>query len=107
LVSHTKRRTKIEEVEGSDNNLYPSANTVRAINSRTLRRAGHDVGCTGEMRNEQNSFVEKHERKRPLRRPRCRWEDKIRAYLKTVGWESVEWMYLAQYRVQWLALQTQ
>jgi hypothetical protein len=32
--------------------------------------------------------------------PRCRWEDNIRVDLREKGWESVDWIYLAQDRVQ-------
>jgi hypothetical protein len=45
----------------------------------------------------QPSYV-KTERKRPLRRPRRRWEDVIRMDLRETGWESVEWNQLAQDR---------
>jgi hypothetical protein len=42
--------------------------------------------------------VGKPERKRPLGRPRRRWEDNIRMDLREVGWERVDWMHLAQDR---------
>jgi hypothetical protein len=38
------------------------------------------------------------EGKRPLARPRCRWEDNIQMDCKDVGWEGVDWIYLAQDR---------
>jgi hypothetical protein len=41
---------------------------------------------------------QKTEGKRPLRRPRHRWEDNIRMDLREARWEGVDWMYLAQYR---------
>jgi hypothetical protein len=40
------------------------------------------------------------EGKMPLRRPSCRWEDKIKMDLREVGWEDVDWMHLAQDRDQ-------
>jgi len=40
----------------------------------------------------------KTEGKRPLGRPRRRWEDNIRKDLKEIGWEVVDWMHLAQDR---------
>jgi hypothetical protein len=59
----------------------------------------------GEMRNSYNIImVEKPEGKRQLGRPKCRWEDNIRMYLRAVGWEVVGWMRLAQDRVQWRVL---
>jgi hypothetical protein len=41
----------------------------------------------GEDRNVYKVLMEKPERKRPLGRPRCRWEDGIRMDLKEIGWE--------------------
>jgi hypothetical protein len=48
--------------------------------------------------------LEKFEGKRPLGRPRRRWEDNIRIDLSETGWEDVDWMYLAQDRNQWRTL---
>jgi hypothetical protein len=42
--------------------------------------------------------------KRPLERPRCRWEDGIRMDLRESGWGSVEWIQWAQDRDQWWTL---
>jgi hypothetical protein len=39
-----------------------------------------------------------------LRRPRHRWEDNIRMELKEIGWESVDWIHVAQDRDCWGAL---
>jgi len=36
--------------------------------------------------------------KQPLGRPRLRWEDNIKMDLQDVGWESINWIYLAQNR---------
>jgi hypothetical protein len=36
--------------------------------------------------------------KRPLGRPRSRWDDNIRMHLREIWWESVDWIYLAQDR---------
>jgi hypothetical protein len=33
--------------------------------------------------------------KSPLGRSRCRWEDNIRTDLREIGWEGVDWVYLA------------
>jgi hypothetical protein len=46
----------------------------------------------------------KPEGKRPLGRPRHRWEDGIRMDLREIGWRSVEWIQLAQDRDRWRAL---
>jgi hypothetical protein len=42
--------------------------------------------------------------KRPLRRPRYRWEDNIRRHLREIEWEGVAWMHLAQDRDKWRAV---
>jgi hypothetical protein len=49
-------------------------------------------------------LVRKPEGKRPLGRPRRRWDDGIRMALREIGWRSVEWNHLAQYRDWWRAL---
>jgi hypothetical protein len=56
------------------------------------------------MKNAYSITVGKPEDKRPLGRPRRRWEDNIRTGLRELGWEDVDWMYRAQDRDQWLAL---
>jgi hypothetical protein len=52
------------------------------------------------MKNAYRILIRKPKQKRPLRRPRCRWEDNIRMNLGEVGWESMELMHLAQDRDQ-------
>jgi hypothetical protein len=42
--------------------------------------------------------------KRPLGRPRRRWEDNIKMDLREIGVDGVNWIRLAQYRVQWRVL---
>jgi hypothetical protein len=49
-------------------------------------------------------LVGKPERKRPLRRFRCRWENYIRMDVREIGWEVVDWMHVAQDRYQWWAI---
>jgi hypothetical protein len=44
----------------------------------------------GEMRNAYNTLVGKSDGKRPLERPRRRWEDNIKMYGKEIGWEGVD-----------------
>jgi hypothetical protein len=48
--------------------------------------------------------VGKTEGKRPLVRPRRRWEDNIRMDLREMGWVGMDWIDLAQDRDQWRAL---
>jgi hypothetical protein len=45
----------------------------------------------------------KPERKKPLGRPKRRWED-IRMDLREIGWGGMDWIDLAQVRDQWRAL---
>jgi hypothetical protein len=49
-------------------------------------------------------LVGKLEGKRPLGRPRHRWEDNIQMALQEVGGGRVDWMELAQDRDRWWAL---
>jgi ribosome biogenesis protein Nip4 len=48
--------------------------------------------------------VGKTEGKRPLRKPRRRWEDNIKMYLQEVGCGGMEWIDLVQDRDRWQAL---
>jgi hypothetical protein len=48
--------------------------------------------------------VGKPEGKRPLGRRRRKWEDNIRMDLREIGWGGMDWIDLAQDRVQWRAL---
>jgi len=79
------------------NNLYSSPNIVRVIKSRRIRWAGH-VARMGEGRGVYRVLVGKPEGRRPLGRPRRRWEDNIRMDLREVGCVCVDWIELAQER---------
>jgi hypothetical protein len=59
------------------NDLHSSPNKVRIINTRRIRRAGH-VARMGEKRGVYRVWLGKPEGKRPLGRPRLRWEDNIK-----------------------------
>jgi hypothetical protein len=54
-----------------------------------------------EMRNEYRILSVKPDGKRPLGRPRRRWEDNIKMDLRKIGWEGVNWIHLAQDRNRW------
>jgi hypothetical protein len=58
----------------------------------------------GEERKVYKVLVGKPGGKKPLGRPRRRWEDGIRMDLREMGWGSVEWMQLAQVRGRWRAV---
>jgi len=66
------------------NSLYSSSNIVQVIKSRRMRWAGY-VARMGESRGVYTVLVGKPEGKRPLGRPRCRWEDNIKMDLQEVG----------------------
>jgi len=58
----------------------------------------------GEKRGVYRVLVGKPEGKRPLGRPRLRWEDNIKMDLQEVGWEGMERIELAQDGNRWRAL---
>jgi hypothetical protein len=65
--------------------LYSSPNIIRVMKSRRLRWAGH-VARMVERRGAYRALVGKPEGRRPLGRPRRRWEDNIKMDLREVGW---------------------
>jgi hypothetical protein len=93
------RRLHNEEL----NDLYSSPNIIRTIKSRRMRRAGH-VARMGEGRGACRILVGRPEGRRPLGRPRRRWEDDIKMDLQVVGWEGVVWIGMAQDRDRWRAV---
>ena len=90
---------------GELNDLYSSPNIVRVIKSKRMKWAGH-VACMGEWRGVYRVLVGKPEGKRPLGRPRRRWEDNIKIDLQEVGCGGMNWIELAQDRDRWRALVT-
>jgi hypothetical protein len=82
--------------------LYSSPNIVRVIKSTRMRWAGH-VARMGEGRVVYRVLIGRHEGKRPLGRPRCRWEDNVEMDLREIGIDGANWIQLAQDRVQWRA----
>ena len=62
------------------------------------------VAHVGERRHVYRDLVGKPEGKRPLGRPRRRWEDKIKMDLQEFGGGRGDWMQLAQDRDRWRAL---
>ena len=60
----------------------------------------------GKGRGVHRVLVGKPEGRRPLGRPRRRWEDNIRMDIREVGCGCVDWMELAQDRDRWRALVT-
>ena len=76
---------------------------MRGIKSRRMRWAGH-VACMEEGRGVHKVSVGKPGGKRPLGRPRRRWEDNIKMDLQEVGRGCGDWMELVQDRERWRAL---
>jgi len=58
----------------------------------------------GERRGLHRILVGKPEGKRPLGRPKRRWEDNIKMDLQEVGCGYMDWIDLAQARDSWRAL---
>jgi hypothetical protein len=49
-------------------------------------------------------LVGRPEGRRPLGRPRRRWEDNIKMDLREIGFGDVDWIYWVQDRDRWWAL---
>jgi hypothetical protein len=98
---HSKKRRKLHNEELND--LYSLHNIVRVLKSRRMRWAGH-VARMGEGRGVHMVLVGKPERKRPLGRPRRRWEDNIKMDLQEVGVGCGNCMERVQDRDRWWAL---
>jgi hypothetical protein len=75
------RRLHNEEL----NDLYSSPNIIRVIKSKRMRWAGH-VARMGKERGTYWILVGRPKGRRPLERPRHRWEDNIKTDLQEVGW---------------------
>jgi hypothetical protein len=64
-----------------------------------------DRACStnGGKRNAYRILVEMPEGKRPLGRPRRRLVDNNKIDLREIGWDGMDWIYLAQDRDRWRA----
>jgi hypothetical protein len=85
------------------NDQYSLPNIVQVVKSRQMRWAGH-MARMGEDRGVHRVLVMKPEEKRPLGRPRHRWEDNIKMYFQKVGGGRGDWMGFTQDRDRWRAL---
>jgi hypothetical protein len=98
-VTEVWRKLHNEELH----DLYSSPTIVRVIKSRRIRQAGH-VARMGDGRGVHRGLMGKTEGKRPLGRPRRRWEDKFKIDFQEVGCGDMDWIELAQDRDSWQAL---
>jgi hypothetical protein len=74
--------------------LYSSPNIIRHIRIKE-NNVGGTCGTHGREEECVQGFDGKAKGKRPLGRPRRRWEDGIRMDLREIGWGSVDWKQLA------------
>jgi hypothetical protein len=58
----------------------------------------------GEGRESIRILVGRPDGRRPLGKPRCRWEDDIKMDLQEVGWDGVAWIDVVHDRDRWRAL---
>jgi hypothetical protein len=84
-VAGSMRKLHDEELHG----LYSLPSIVRVIKARRMRWAGH-VASMGEVRGAYNILVGRPERRRPLVRPRRRWEGNIKMDLREIGFVDVD-----------------
>jgi hypothetical protein len=82
--------------------LYSSPNTVGVIKSRRMKWARH-VAHMGEGRGIYRPLDGRPEGKRPLERPRRKWEYNMKLDLREIGIDGANWIQLAQDRVKWRA----
>ena len=85
------------------NDLYSSPNIVWVVKSRRMRWAGH-VADMWESRGIYRALVGKPEGRRPLGRPKPRWEDNIKMDLQEVGCGGTDWIELAKDSDRWRRL---
>jgi hypothetical protein len=84
------RKLHNDELHG----LYSSPNIVNVIKSRRMRWAEH-IARMEERRGFYRISVGWREGKRPLGRPRHRWEDNIKMALRELGIDGANWIRLA------------
>ena len=83
--------------------MYRTLNIIRVLKPRRSRWTGY-VARIEEGRNAFNILTGKPTGKRPLGRPRRRWEDNIKMDLEEIGINAGNWVDSAQDRDYWRAL---
>jgi hypothetical protein len=84
-------------------NLYSSPSIIRMIKSSRMK---WHIARIGKKTNIYRILEGKPEGKRPLGRPRRRWEDNIKFDLREIGWGGMDLTELAQDRDQWTVVKT-
>ncbi|KAJ4443978.1 hypothetical protein ANN_05767 [Periplaneta americana] len=92
-----------EEIKRRINMGNASYYSVEKLLSSSLLSKNLKTFEMGESRNAYRVLVGRPEGKRPLRRPRRRWEDNIKMDLREVGYDDRDWINLAQDRDRWRA----
>jgi hypothetical protein len=87
---------------GELHNLYSSPD-IKADQIKE-NEVGGACGTRGRGEKRVQGFYGKPEGKRPLERPKRRWENGIRMDLRENGWGGLEWIHLAQDRDRWRAV---
>ena len=88
--------------DGELHDLYGKPDIMRIIKSRRLRWAGH-VTRMGNERGAWKLLAGRPEGKRPVGRPRMRWENNINLDLREVDYTRDYWKTLAEDREVWRA----
>jgi hypothetical protein len=107
LENRVQRRIfgpKKDEVTGEWRKLHNEELKGLCSLPNIVRVWGGHVACMGEGRVVYRVLVGKPEGRRPLGRPRRRWEDNVRMDLQDVGCGREDWIGLAQDRDRWRAL---
>jgi hypothetical protein len=64
---------------------------------------GH-VTRIGEKRKACRILVGKLKGRRPLEKPRSKWKDNMKMYLRDIEWGSMDWICLSENRDHWRGL---
>ena len=75
--------------------MHCSPNIIRVIKSSRMRWVGH-VASMREKRDMYRILVREHEEKKPLGRPRRKWEGKSKMDLQEVGCGCMDWREMDQ-----------
>jgi hypothetical protein len=92
------------ETKAAGENCIMRSFTSYNCNAQNENKMCRECRTHGNKSNAYRILVGKPEGKRPLGRPRRRWEDNIEINLRETSSGSMDWIHLAQDRDQWRAL---